>query len=193
MANASIINGYGFNGSRPDQGVFFFGLQPLEERKGAQHSSDAIVKRLNAKLIELSDGLARASGPPAVPGFSPQGGFHLQFNDLSNGSYSFNELSDLAGQLIKTANGSGDFSSVYTQFIPSSPAIGLNINREVMGALNVDYKEAMDTISALAGSNYSGLTYESGQVRSSTCRERQINVKISMTSLVITFDQTMAN
>ena len=166
VANASIINGYGFNGSSPDQGIFFFGLQPLEERKGAEHSSDAIVKRLNGKLIELSDGLARASGPPAVPGFSPQGGFYFQFNDLSNSAYSFNELSDLAGQLIKKADASGDFSSVYTQFTPSSPAIGLNINREVMGALNVDFKEAMDTISALAGSNYSGLTYESGQVRS---------------------------
>ena len=118
------------------------------------------------KLIELSDGLARASGPPAVPGFSAQGGFYFQFNDLSNGAYSFNELSDLAGQLIKKADASGDFSSVYTQFTPSSPAIGLNINREVMGALNVDFKEAMDTISALAGSSYSGLTYESGQVRS---------------------------
>ena len=177
VAQASIINGYGFNGSSPDQGVFFFGLQPLEERKGAEHSSDAIVKRLNERLIQLSDGLAKASGPPAVPGFSPQGGFYFQFNDLSNAAYSFNELSNLAGQLIKTANASGDFSNVYTQFTPSAPAIGLNINREVMGALNVDFKEAMDTISALAGYNFSGLTYESGQVRNiyvqGTPNERQ--------------------
>ena len=100
-----------------------------------------------------------------MPGFSPQGGFYFQFNDLSNGAYSFNDLSNLAGQLIKSANASGDFSSVFTQFTPSSPAIGLNINRDVMGALNVDFKEAMDTISALAGNNFSGLTYESGQVR----------------------------
>ena len=177
VTQASIINGYGFNGSSPDQGVFFFGLQPLEERKGAEHSSDAIVKRLNEKLIQLSDGLAKASGPPAVPGFSPQGGFYFQFNDLSNAAYSFNELSNLAGQLIKTANASGDFSNVYTQFTPSAPAIGLNINREVMGALNVDFKEAMDTIAALAGNNFSGLTYESGQVRNiyvqGTPNERQ--------------------
>jgi multidrug efflux pump subunit AcrB len=177
VAQASIINGYGFNGSSPDQGIFFFGLQPLEERKGAEHSSDAIVKRLNAKLIQLSDGLAKASGPPAVPGFSPQGGFYFQFNDLSNSAYSFNDLSNLAGQLIKTANASGDFSNVYTQFTPSAPAIGLNINREVMGALNVDFKEAMDTIAALAGNNFSGLTYESGQVRNiyvqGTPNERQ--------------------
>jgi multidrug efflux pump subunit AcrB len=34
-----------------------------------------------------------------------------------------------------------------------------------MGALNVDYKNAMDTISALAGNRFSGLTFESGQVR----------------------------
>ena len=177
VAQASIINGYGFNGSSPDQGIFFFGLQPLEERKGAEHSSDAIVKRLNEKLIQLSDGLAKASGPPAVPGFSPQGGFYFQFNDLSNSAYSFNDLSNLAGQLIKTANASGDFSNVYTQFTPSAPAIGLNINREVMGALNVDFKEAMDTIAALAGNNFSGLTYESGQVRNiyvqGTPNERQ--------------------
>ena len=165
VANASIINGSGFNGSSPDQGIFFFGLKPLEERKGAEHSSNAIVKRLNTKLIQLSDGLARASGPPAVPGFSPQGGFYFQFNDLSNGAYSFNELSNLAGQLIKTAEASGDFSSVYTQFNPSSPAIGLSINRDVMGALNVDFKQAMDTISTLAGNKFSGLTFESGQVR----------------------------
>ena len=163
--NASIINGSGFNGSSPDQGIFFFGLKPLEERKGATHSSKAIVNRLNAKLIELSDGLAAASGPPAVPGFSSQGGFYFQFNDLSNGAYSFNDLSDLSGQLIKEATASGDFSSIYSQFNPSSPAIGLKVNRDVMGALNIDYQEAMNNVAALAGSNYSGLTYESGQVR----------------------------
>jgi len=165
VANASIINGSGFNGSSPDQGIFFFGLKPLEDRKGASHSSDAIIKRLNSQLIQLSRGLAKASGPPAVPGFSPQGGFYFQFNDLSNGQYSLNELSDLADQLIKEGNASGNFSTLYTQFNPSSPAVGLSINREVMGALNVDYQEAMDSIAALTGGNYSGLTYESGQVR----------------------------
>ena len=165
IENASIISGSGFNGSSPDQGLFFFGLKPLSERKGSQHSAEAIIDRLNTQLIDLSGGLAVAIGPPAVPGFSAQGGFYFQFNDLSNGSYNFNELSEMAGELIKTANASGDFSNVYTQFNPSSPAVGLSIDRDVMGALNVDYQQAMDTIAVLAGGNYSGLTYESGQVR----------------------------
>ncbi len=162
---ASVISGYGFNGSSPDQGVFFFGLKPLDERSGAEHRTPAIVARLNAKLEKISSGLAVAAQPPAIPGFSAQGGFYFQFNDLSNGSYSFDQLNDLAKNLVVAGTASGDFSTLYTQFIPSAPAFGLKIDRSIMGALNVDFQQAMQTIAILAGGNYSGLTYENGQVR----------------------------
>ncbi|KEF42115.1 MAG: RND transporter [Cyanobium sp. CACIAM 14] len=162
---ASVVSGYGFNGASSDQGVFFYGFRPLEERSGPDQKAPAIVKRLNEKLGRLSSGLAVAAQPPAVPGFSAQGGFYFQFNDLSNGAYSFNQLDDLARQQILAGTVSGDFSSLYTQFIPSAPAFGLKIDRSILGALNVDFQQAMQTIAVLAGSNYSGLTYESGQVR----------------------------
>ena len=162
---ASVISGYGFNGSSPDQGVFFFGLKPLDERSGAEHKTPAIVARLNAKLEKISSGLAVAAQPPAIPGFSAQGGFYFQFNDLSNGAYSFNQLNDQAKKLVVSGTETGDFSTLYTQFIPSAPAFGLKIDRSIMGALNVDFQQAMQTIAILAGGNYSGLTYENGQVR----------------------------
>ena len=162
---ASVISGYGFNGSSPDQGVFFFGLKPLEERNGSQNKAPAIVARLNAKLSKLSSGLAMAAQPPAIPGFSAQGGFYFQFNDLSNGAYSFNQLDGLAKELVSAGTASDQFSSLYTQFIPSAPAFGLTVDRSMMGALNIDFQQAMQTIAVLAGGNYSGLTYENGQVR----------------------------
>ena len=165
VGEASIISGYGFNGSSPDQGTILIGLKPLEERKGATNSSFAIAKRLNARLTTLSEGFAKVGQPPAVPGFSAQGGFYFQFNDHSNGAYSFNQLNQLAQTLIGKGRSSGDFASLYTQFIPSAPAFGLSINRELMEALDVDYQEAMTTIATLAGSKYTGLTYEAGQVR----------------------------
>lgn len=165
VTSAGIISGAGFNGSSPDQGLFFFGLRPLEERSGTEHKAPAIVDRLNEKLSKLSLGLARAAQPPAIPGFSAQSGFYFQFNDLSNGSYSFNELDGLAQKLVATGQGSGFFSNLYTQFIPSAPAFGLKIDRSIMGSLNVDFQQAMQTIAVLAGGNFSGLTYESGQAR----------------------------
>lgn len=165
ITSAGVISGAGFNGNSPDQGLFFFGLKPLDERSGATHKAPAIVGRLNAKLSQLSGGLAVAAQPPAIPGFSAQGGFYFQFNDLSNGAYSFPQLNDLAQELVATGQASGDFSSLYTQFIPSAPAFGLKIDRSILGTLNVDFQQAMQTIAILAGGNYSGLTYESGQVR----------------------------
>jgi len=165
ITQASVISGYGFNGSSPDQGVFFFGLKPLDERGGAGQSAAAIVKRLNEKMSGISSGFVRAGLPPAIPGFSAQGGFYFQFNDLSNGGYSFVELSDQAKRLESAANATGDFSSVYTQFIPSAPAFMLSMDRDVMGALDIDFAQAMNTIGILAGSNFASLTYENGQVR----------------------------
>ena len=165
ITSAGIISGSGFNGSSPDQGLFFFGLKPLAERAGSEHKAPAIVARLNAKLSKLSSGLAVASQPPAIPGFSAQGGFYFQFNDLSNGAYTFTQLNDLAQTLVSTGQASGEFASLYTQFVPSAPAFGLKIDRSILGALNVDFQQAMQTIAVLAGGNYSGLTYESGQVR----------------------------
>jgi multidrug efflux pump subunit AcrB len=161
----SVISGAGFNGNSPDQGLFFFGLKPLDERSGADNKAPAIVARLNQKLSKLDTGLAVAAQPPAIPGFSAQGGFYFQFNDLSNGAYTFTQLNDLAGQLVNAGQASGQFSTLYTQFVPSAPAFGLKIDRSILGALNVDFQQAMQTIAVLAGGNYSGLTYESGQVR----------------------------
>ena len=165
ITTAGVISGSGFNGASPDQGLFFFGLKPLDERPGTEHKAPAIVGRINAKLEKLSGGLAVAAQPPAIPGFSAQGGFYFQFNDLSNGSYTFSQLDRLAQQLIAKGNVSGEFSTLYSQFIPSAPAFGLKIDRSIMGALNIDFQQAMQTIAILAGGNYSGLTYESGQVR----------------------------
>ena len=164
ILNSNVISGYGFNGSSPDQGTILIGLKPLSERPGRKNSSFAIADRLNAKLSQLSSGMAVVGQPPAVPGFSAQGGFYFQFNDLT-GSYSFNELNDEAQKLIKAGRESGMFSTIYSQFIPSAPAFELKIDRAVMGALNIDYKEAMTTVASLAGGSYTGLTYENGQVR----------------------------
>jgi multidrug efflux pump subunit AcrB len=165
IAAAAVVSGYGFNGGSPDQGVFFYGFRPLEERRSQQQRAPAIVNHLNSRFRQLSSGVAIAAEPPAIPGFSSQGGFTFQFNDLSRGGYSFSDLDGLAQRLIGAGNQTGDFSSLYTQFIASAPAFQLKIDRDAMGALNIDFQQAMDTIAILAGSNFADLTYESGQVR----------------------------
>jgi multidrug efflux pump subunit AcrB len=95
----------------------------------------------------------------------PRGGFSFQFNDLSEGAFSFEELDEQVQSLLLAGQASGEFSTLYTQFIPSSPAFALSIDRSTMGALNIDFQQAMQAIAILAGGNDSGLTYDGGQVR----------------------------
>jgi hydrophobic/amphiphilic exporter-1 (mainly G- bacteria), HAE1 family len=90
---------------------------------------------------------------------------YFKFNELSNGAYSFNQLDALSQKLIATGTASDQFSSLYTQFIPGARAFGLEIDRSIMGALNIDFQQAMQKIAMLAVGNYSDLTYENGQVR----------------------------
>jgi len=124
-------------------------FKPLEERSGVDNKAPAIVDRLNAKLAKFDSALVRAAQPPAIPGFSAQGGFYFQFNDLSNGAYTFPELNAMAQKLVTTGTQSGEFSTLYTQFVPSAPAFGLKIDRSILGTLNVDFQQAMQTIAVV--------------------------------------------
>jgi len=72
----------GFNGGALNQGLFFFGLKPIEERSSADQSARAVVQRLNHQFQKIEGAKVMAQQPAAVPGFSVQGGLSFQFNDL---------------------------------------------------------------------------------------------------------------
>ena len=84
-----------------------------------------------------------AQSPPAVPGFSAQGGLSFQFNDLSSGGYSFTDLSKMADELIAKAKSTGDYFNLYSQFVSDAPVWRLEPDRDRMASLNVNFSDAM--------------------------------------------------
>jgi HAE1 family hydrophobic/amphiphilic exporter-1 len=100
-----------------------------------------------------------------VPGFSAQGGLSFQFNDLSNGGYSPTDLSQMAGKLIASARATGDFGNLYTQFISDAPVWRLEVDRDRMASLNIDYGQAMQVLGTLNGGSFVNQTYENQQYR----------------------------
>ena len=103
VVSGEFIGGAGFNGGSVNQGLFFFGLKPIDERTKKNQSAQAIIKSLNQDFQTIKGAKVLAQSPPAVPGFSAQGGLSFQFNDLSNGGYSFTELLQMADELIAKA------------------------------------------------------------------------------------------
>ena len=165
IISGEIVGGAGFNGGSLNQGLFFFGLKPIDERSGPGQSAQAIIARLNKEFQAIPGALVMAQSPAAVPGFSAQGGLSFQFNDLSNGGYSPTDLSQMAGKLIGTARATGDFGNLYTQFVSDAPVWRLDVNRDRLASLNIDYGQAMSVLGTLTGGSFVNQTYESQQYR----------------------------
>ena len=165
VVSGEVIGGAGFNGGSLNQGLFFFGLKPIEERTSPDQSANAIIRRLNQAFRSIPGALVLAQSPAAVPGFSAQGGLSFQFNDLSNGGYSPTDLGKLADQLIAKASATGDFFKLYTQFVSDAPVWRLEPDRDRMASMNVDFGTAMQVLGALNGGTFVNQTYENGQYR----------------------------
>jgi len=103
--------------------------------------------------------------PPAIPGYGASAGFEFQLLDQSGGSYSMSEFAASAGQIIQAANSDPTFAKVFTQFIPDSPQLTIDVDRDRMMALGVDFGQAMQTFSIYFGSSYVNDTFQEGKVR----------------------------
>jgi HAE1 family hydrophobic/amphiphilic exporter-1 len=165
IVSGEIVAGAGFNGGSLNQGLFFFGLRPIEERGGKGQSAREIIARLNKEFHAIPAALVLAQAPAAVPGFSAQGGLSFQFNDLSNGGYSPTDLAQMSSKLIGSAKATGNFYNLYSQFVSDAPVWRLDVDRDRMASLDIDYGTAMQVLGSLTGGSFVNQTYEQQQYR----------------------------
>ncbi len=165
VISGELVAGAGFNGGSLNQGLFFFGFKPIEQRGAPEQSANRIIGRLNKAFAAIPGAVVLAQPPAAVPGFGAQGGLSFQFNDLSNGGYTPTDLADLARQLITRARATGVFGNLYTQFVSDAPVWRLDVDRDRMASLEIDYGQAMQVLGTLTGGSFVNQTYEQQQYR----------------------------
>jgi len=165
ITSGMIIPGEGFNGNTPFQATFHAGLLPINQRPGYDLSAQYLVKQLNSEFGKIKGATIVAQMPPSVNGYSAQGGLQYQFNDLSNGAISPTNLLIMANKLIKNAYSTGQYSSLYTQFISDAPVWKLDMDRSRLESLNIDYTTAANTVGSLLGGVFVNPTYEGIEYR----------------------------
>ena len=164
IQRSALFSGASFDGNAPNRGLFFFGVRPWDER-GRGESVGAIVGRLNGKLSAIQEGRVIVIEPPAIRGYGNSGGFEFQLLDQSGGAFSPAQFFEAAGQLIGEANRGGSLSRVFTQFSPESPQLRLEVDRDRLAALQVDYDTAMEALTLNLGGSYINDTFTAGRVR----------------------------
>lgn len=112
----------------------------------------AILNQIRTVAANTKEASIVAFSPPAIMGMSMMGGFEFQM--LSQGEYTAQELESWAGKLVAAANQDPSLSSVYTSFQANVPQYIVDIDYEKAMAQNVDLQELYTTLSSTLGTRY---------------------------------------
>ncbi len=112
----------------------------------------AILNKVRAVAANTKEASIVAFSPPAINGMSMMGGFEFQM--LSKGEYTPQELETWANKLISAANQNSSLSSVYTSFQANVPQYIVEIDYAKALAQKVDLQELYSTLSSMLGTYY---------------------------------------
>jgi hydrophobic/amphiphilic exporter-1 (mainly G- bacteria), HAE1 family len=146
------VEGFSFAGSASNQGLIFAGLKPYSQRKGPEHSAEAVVNRLRGPLFGVNGALVFPLLPPAVEGLGAFGGFQFEVQD--QGAHSLEDLARVTNDIVRQAGARKDLTGMFTPFTANDPQFLLTIDREKAKSLHVPLQQITDTLGVYMGSAY---------------------------------------
>jgi len=146
------LAGFGFVGQGQNVGVAFVKLRDWSERKGKDHSVDAVAQRANAAFRKISAGTAIAFVPPAVQELGNASGFDFQLKDV--GGIGHEKLLEARNQLLGMAMADQRLAQVRPNGLEDTAQLKLNVDQAAAGALGMAQADVNDTISTALGSSY---------------------------------------
>ena len=115
-------------------------------------SHAAILNKVRAVASNTKEASILAFSPPAIMGMSMMGGFEFQM--LSQGEYTAQQLESWANKLIAAANQDPSLSNVNTTFQANVPQYIVEIDYAKALAQNIDLQELYTTLSSMLGTYY---------------------------------------
>jgi len=152
MDSAFSVAGFSFGGSASNRALIFAGLKDFDQRKGEEHSGNAILERLRAPLSAISGAQVVPFAPPAVQGLGQFGGFQFVLEDQSGTS--MQQLSNVTQRVIEDGNKNPDLTGLFTSFSANDPQFVLSFDRERAKALGVSLNQITDALQVYMGSVY---------------------------------------
>jgi HAE1 family hydrophobic/amphiphilic exporter-1 len=146
------VMGFSFSGAAPNQGIVFSSLKPFDERKGANHSSAAVIGRVMPKLLSIPGAIVVSFAPPSIPGLSRFGGFEFQVLDQTGTD--INTLAAGAYGVMGAAAKSPLLQGVFTPFTANDPQLLVSIDRQRALAAGLPLGEITSAMQTFLGSSY---------------------------------------
>jgi HAE1 family hydrophobic/amphiphilic exporter-1 len=152
LTGTFAVSGFSFAGNAPNRAMVFGTFQPLGQRKGEEHSSDAVINRLRGPLSAIRGAVIVPFAPPAVQGLGLFGGFQYVLQD--QGGHTPEQLADVAHGLVRQGNATPGLTGLFTSFTATDPQFLVTMDREKSKSLQVPLSQITDTLQVYIASSY---------------------------------------
>ncbi len=128
---------------------FFVTFKPWSERTKPEEQYDAIKARINKYLGSLSEGIAFAFPPPAIPGVGTSGGFTFVLEDRAGKDVAF--LAQNMKTFLDAAKKRPELGTLIPTFQPNVPQVFVNVDRDKVIKQGIDLTSVYQTLQTFMG------------------------------------------
>jgi multidrug efflux pump len=146
------VLGFSFSGQGQNAALAFVTLKDWDQRKGPEHTAQAISGRAFGALSGVRDAFIFALSPPPIPELGSAQGFNFRLQD--RGGNGRTALVAARNQLLGMAAQSKIVAGVRPDGLEDAPQLRLDIDREKASALGVGFDAINATLSTSLGSSY---------------------------------------
>jgi len=146
------VLGFSFSGQGQNAGLAFVTLKDWDERKGAQHSAQALAGRAFGALMGVRDAFIFPLSPPPIPELGTSSGFAFRLQDRGGNGHA--ALLAARNQLLGLAGQSKIVAGVRPDGLEDASQLQIDVDRDKANALGVSFDSINSTLSTALGSAY---------------------------------------
>ena len=149
----SRVAGYGFlSGQGASYGLVVIRLKDWSERKGSEHTSDAVVARLNAQFYAIKDAQIFSFQPGMIPGYGMGNSIELSLQDRTGGDMTtfYNSVMQFLGAL----NQRPEVAMAYTSYAMNFPQISVDVDAAKCKRAGISPATVLDALGSYCGGAY---------------------------------------
>ena len=135
-----------------DQGVIMVRLKDWSERKGKDHSSDAVVARLNGQFYGIKEAQIFSFQPAMIPGYGMGNSLELNLQDKTGGDMETFYQSVM--QFLGALNQRPEVAMAYTAYAINFPQVSVEVDAAKCKRAGISPGAVLDALGSYCGGAY---------------------------------------
>ena len=149
-------------GEQSNTATFFVILKNWNERKGKEHTAEAVTNRFNREASAIQEAQVFGMVPPAIPGLGASGGLQLQLEDRKN--LGPTEMQHAVETLLASYRSKPQLLNLSCMYQANTPQYLLKIDRDKVQMLGLQLNQVFSTLSYYMGAAYVNDFVEFGRI-----------------------------